>query len=410
VSKFKFYEFFAGGGMARLGLGDEWECLFANDISPLKARSYHENFDGAHELFVGDVFDIDVMDLPPSADLAWASFPCQDLSLAGKGAGLRGKNSAAFFGFWNLVREKDKQGNPVRVVVLENVVGTISSRNGHDFLVLLESLFQAGYSFGAVVINASLFVPQSRPRLFIVAVHRSLGHLNEYTKQTPDPLWHPKSLITAYGKLPKHLKDRWLWWDMPYPAPKEVVLSDILLDDNHPDLKWHSRDETERLIQLMNPRHRETLERAKLANGRRVGAIYRRIRAVEGVKSQFAEMRMDDISGCLRTGSGGSSKQFIIIVEGQQVRSRRLASREAARLMGLPDNYILPVRYGEAYHLLGDGVVVPVVSWLEQNLLTPIALNDPDSGHFYRRESGQRQIALLESSRQALHKGVVNGK
>lgn len=79
-----FYEFFAGGGMARVGLGDNWACAFANDFDRLKAATYRANFTDAEEhLHEGDVWAIDPADLPPRVDLAWASSPCQDFSLAG---------------------------------------------------------------------------------------------------------------------------------------------------------------------------------------------------------------------------------------------------------------------------------------------------------------------------------------
>ena len=79
-----FYEFFAGGGMARLGLGAGWACRFANDFDPVKAATYRANFPDAGEHFhEGDVFALTGADLPGQADLAWASSPCQDFSLAG---------------------------------------------------------------------------------------------------------------------------------------------------------------------------------------------------------------------------------------------------------------------------------------------------------------------------------------
>jgi DNA (cytosine-5)-methyltransferase 1 len=87
-----FYEFFAGGGMARAGLGKKWECLFANDIDAKKGASYVANWGDEH-LRIEDVGTLVTADLPGRADLAWASFPCQDLSLAGAGAGLKGKRS-----------------------------------------------------------------------------------------------------------------------------------------------------------------------------------------------------------------------------------------------------------------------------------------------------------------------------
>lgn len=76
-----FLEFFAGGGMARLGLGPRWRCLFANDFDAAKCAAYRANFGGA-DLVEADIASLAASDLPRErADLAWASFPCQDLSL-----------------------------------------------------------------------------------------------------------------------------------------------------------------------------------------------------------------------------------------------------------------------------------------------------------------------------------------
>jgi DNA (cytosine-5)-methyltransferase 1 len=88
---------------------------------------------------------------------------------------------------------------------------------------------------------------------------------------------------------------------------------------------------------------------------------------------QRAEVRFDDVAGCLRTPGGGSSRQTLLVVHGDFVRSRLLSPREAARLMGLPDTYKLPGRYNDAYHLAGDGLVVPAVSFLSEHLLEPLA-------------------------------------
>ena len=115
------------------------------------------------------------------------------------------------------------------------------------------------------------------------------------------------------------------------------------------------------------------VEAAKRAGRRRVGSLYRRTRTDgDGAKVQRAEIRFDDIAGCLRTPAGGSSRQSIMIVQGSTVRSRLLSPREAARLMGLPEDYVLPENYNEAYHLVGDGVVVPVIRFLAAHILEPI--------------------------------------
>lgn len=117
-----FYEFFAGGGMARMGLGDGWRCVFANDFDETKALSYAANW-GTDHLIVDDVAKIKVNALPGGVDLAWASFPCQDLSLAGDGAGLKGDRSGSFWPFWRLIDKLAKQGRPPVLAVLENVCG-----------------------------------------------------------------------------------------------------------------------------------------------------------------------------------------------------------------------------------------------------------------------------------------------
>ena len=78
------------------------------------------------------------------------------------------------------------------------------------------------------------------------------------------------------------------------------------------------------------------------------------------------------MSGCLRTPAGGSSRQVILVVDGPCVKARLISGRETARLMGLPDTYELPKNYNEAYHLTGDGVVVPVVRHLAEHIFEPV--------------------------------------
>src|SRR5580698_10881322 len=169
MEPFTFYEFFAGGGMARAGLGPGWRCLFANDFDPKKGVVYRANW-GAEALITGDVREIKAADLPGTVDLAWASFPCQDLSLAGGGAGLKGDRSGTFWQFWGLMQDLIAEGRPPRIIALENVCGTLTSHDGKDFAAICSTFERANYAFGAVVIDAALFVPQSRPRLFIIGV------------------------------------------------------------------------------------------------------------------------------------------------------------------------------------------------------------------------------------------------
>lgn len=361
-----FYEFFAGGGMACAGLGDAWECLLANDISPMKAASYAANYGDSH-LKVGDIYDLKAKDLPGAADLAWGSFPCQDLSLAGEGAGLEGERSGCFWGFWKLVQGLKKAGRKPPLVVLENVYGALTSHDGADFEAIVKAVAGEGYYAAAMVVDAVHFVPQSRPRLFIFAIDKSLHVPERIVAPSATPAWHPDALIRAYNRLPKKLKHAWLWISPDAPEKRSKTLDDII-EREPTGVQWHTAAETKRLLEMMTEVNRKKVLRAQGEGSLRVGTIYRRTR--EGV--QRAEVRFDGIAGCLRTPAGGSSRQTIIVVDGPRIRTRLLSPREAARLMGLDDSYKLPARYNDAYHVAGDGVVVPVVGHLARSVLEPV--------------------------------------
>lgn len=368
---FGFYEFFAGGGMARSGLGDGWTCLFSNDFDHKKSATYRKNW-GADVLKTADVRDVKPEDLPSRANLIWASFPCQDLSLAGGGAGLKGDRSGTFWPFWDVVKGLIAEDRAPDVIALENVCGTLTSHKGKDFTAICTVFQRAGYRFGAMVIDAALFVPQSRPRLFILGVRGDIEIPDALVSDEASPDWHSRTLIGAYENLPPKVRQSWLWWNMPVPAKRNTTFAE-LIEENPASVQWHTAAETKRLLNMMSKINRAKVERAKKAGRMMVGTIYKRTRRDEnGFKVQRAEIRFDDVAGCLRTPAGGSSRQFIMVVDGSKVRSRLISSRETARLMGLPDEFELPENYNEAYHLTGDGVVVPVVRHIAGNIIEPL--------------------------------------
>ena len=187
----------------------------------------------------------------------------------------------------------------------------------------------------------------------------------------PDPFspWTPPRLREACGRLPRELRDRWVWWRLPVPEARRPLLAALLeLKDPPRDAPWHSPEETQRLLQLMPPLHQRRVREAQRFGRPVVGTMYRRMR--DG--AQRAEIRMDGLAGCLRASRGGSSRLILVIIEGESIRSRRLSVREAARLMGIPDGFRLPLR-ADAYGAVGDGVAVPVVRWLSEQLLLPLA-------------------------------------
>ncbi len=369
-----FYEFFAGGGMARAGLGPGWSCLFANDIDPKKAAAYRRNW-GDNEIFVKDVGLLSTRDLPGTAELVWASFPCQDLSLAGMGAGLKGSRSGTFWSFWHLIKALNGERRRPSIIVLENVCGVLTSHDGVDFQSIVAALRGEGYRCGALVIDAALFLPHSRPRLFVIGVRDDIEINEALIAGGPRDPFHSSALRTAYASLSSPERDAWIWWKLAIPPRRRHRFAD-LIEAAATGVSWHSLDETKLLLSLMSPVNLSKVQKAKRMNRLMIGSLYKRTRVnQDGMRAQRAEVRFDDVAGCLRTPGGGSSRQTIIVVEGEQVKSRLLSTRETARLMGLPDDYILPENYNEAYHLTGDGVAVPVVRHLAQNIIEPLIQN-----------------------------------
>ena len=229
------------------------------------------------------------------ADLAWASPPCQDVSLAGARAGLDGARSGSFWGFWRLVKALRAEGRAPRLIVLENVAGLITSHGGKDFDAICAALADAGYRFGAVVIDASLFVPQSRERVFIVAVDADAHIPGELLADGPTTPFHPPTLIAACQRQ----RDP-IWWRLPVLPKRNTTLADII-EDEPTGVRWHTQVETDRLIGMMTSVHLAKIETAKRASRRIVGGLYRRIRGSRRkAKVQRAEVRFDkspDVSG-----------------------------------------------------------------------------------------------------------------
>lgn len=381
--------------MARAGLGKAWECLFANDFDPKKGLAYQANWGVGGELHVGDVRAVTAAMLPGQADLAWGSFPCQDLSLAGVGAGLGGDRSGSFYPFWDVIRGLIEDSRAPSLVAVENVCGTLTSHGGKDFEAICQTFKDAGYRFGALVINADLFVPQSRPRLFVVGVRSD--HDIDPALLTPEPIapFHSPALRRAVEALPTAVRNQMVWWNLPLPERRVSTFAD-LIEDEPESVGWHTQAETKTLLDMMSPVNLAKVDAARRAGRRIVGGVYRRTRLDQtGRKAQRAEVRFDDVAGCLRTPAGGSSRQVILVVEGLRVRSRLISSRETARLMGLEDSYRLPRNYNDAYHLTGDGVAAPVVRYLAQHIFEPIL------GETAVRRDGAEAVQIREVGRRA---------
>jgi DNA (cytosine-5)-methyltransferase 1 len=364
-----FLELFAGGGMARAGLGPGWRCALACDIDEAKAASYRANW-GSDDLVVCDVRDLDIDRIEGRVDLAWASPPCQDVSTAGTRAGLEGGRSGAVWPALDLLRRLHGRGDGPRLVVVENVPGMAMSRKGEDLAALASALAAAGYRVGAVTLDARPFVPQSRPRLFVVAAASDIDVPDDMAMDGPDRRLHPAAVVAVADRLPAADRAHWTWWNVPSPPSLRTDIADVLGPDDA--ARWHAPAATEAILAMVIPSAMARLDDAR-RSGRVVGTLARRMRPVAGGgREQRAELRLDGIAGCVLTAAGGSSQQALVVADPDRVRTRALTARESARLMGIPDGYRLPRRRDEAMRLVGDGVVAPVVRHLAATLLEPL--------------------------------------
>jgi DNA (cytosine-5)-methyltransferase 1 len=352
--------------MAGLGLGRHWRCAFANDFDPMKRAAYGANFGLAHHS-PADIHGLDLKDLPQGdIDLAWASSPCQDLSLAGARGGLAARRSGAFFGFWRLVEALAAAGRAPRAIVVENVVGLLTSNDGRDFATVATMMAARGYGVSALILNASDFVPQSRPRLFLIGLDRMEAPV--FVKTAPETT--PAALTGAVARLSPATRKNWRW----ISAAPRPVRNRSLIDIIETDAPFDREAATRARLDQMAPRQRSVIEALKRSGERHVGAAFRRVRIEDGVKRSRIEARFDGIAGCIRTAAGGSSRQIVFDIGDGKIRSRLMTPREAARAMGLSEDYVLPERATAAFKLIGDGVAPPVVSWLAENVLEPALL------------------------------------
>ena len=318
-------EFFAGMGLVRAGLElCGIQTIFANDVDEKKASLYRGNW-GCRELRVADIRDLGGDDVP-TVDVATASFPCVDTSIAGDRAGLVGDQSGLVFEFVRVISEMGERAPGV--VLLENVPGFLTTDGGHDFIRVISDLDELGYRCQHLSVDAAAFVPQSRPRVFVL------------------------------GK-----KDGSCRVPEPPPLRSDLRLFDVASRRG----EWWTGERKKQFLNSLSPMQAERLDRHRTS--RRVSYLgaYRRTRKGRAVW----EIRPDEIAGALRTTGGGSSRQAIVRAGRGTVDMRWMDLREYARLQGAEKFRFGAVSERQAMFALGDAVCVPVVKWIGENWLCP---------------------------------------
>lgn len=357
-------EFFAGVGLARMGLERAgFKVTWSNDYEPLKHAMYSAHFkDGPeHTYVVGDIGDVSALEIPQNAKIAWASSPCTDLSLAGARSGLKGKESSAFWLWIKILKEMGDQAPAV--AVLENVTGLATSHGGDDLRAAIRALNELGYSVDILSIDARRFVAQSRPRLFLIGAKTPPQNSDEPSELRPD--W----TANFYGDSDLLLHRA------PLPLPPPLLtrgFGSFVEKMKSSDERWWNETRTCSFISSLSPIQTERITKLRNSPGIKYRTAYRRTRHGKAVW----EVRADDIAGCLRTARGGSSKQAVVRVGNNELQVRWMTPREYARLMGAPEYTLDGAATNQALYGFGDAVAVPVVEWLATEYLYPLVTGE----------------------------------
>ncbi|MGC4774927.1 DNA cytosine methyltransferase [Micromonospora chalcea] len=364
-------EFFAGIGLVRTALervkGAQVQVVWANDIKQAKFDAYAANFPDAEDHFiVRDIQKLKKAELPPEVELATSSFPCIDLSLAGNRRGLVGEQSGMFWEFAKIV--KGMSPRP-RVILLENVHGFATSHKGEDLRAALACLSKLGYSLDVLAIDARHFVPQSRPRMFIIGIQKD--KLPSQARQDVPPITdvRPPWVQAVHEKHRQALDMHYI--DLPTLPEGPQDLDGFVETDVSADL-WWGEDRVKAFVGSLSDVQKARFDALLAADTISYRTAYRRTR--QGVSTW--ELRKDGIAGCLRTTGGGSSKQALVRLGRGSKAIRWMTPREYANLMGAHDYKLLAGTPNQQLFGFGDAVVVDVIEWIGNNYLRPVLRPD----------------------------------
>lgn len=371
-----FLDFFSGVGGFRHGLElAGMKCIGFCEKDKFARKSYEAMYDTKGEWFHDDITTIDSTRLP-KADLWCAGSPCQNVSIAGKRAGLYGERSGLFFTFVELIKSQKEEDKP-EWVLLENVKGLLSSGGGRDYLDYLSILDESGYDLEWQVFNSKDYgVPQNRERIY------TLGHLRSRGRRQVLPISresssHLKQLVGGMQSYrvydPNGIATTLVGEGGGLGAKTGLYLIDQSLTE--PKLTEEARCITARYTAGATKRtamNSGVLEvQAILTQG---------IKVRNGTKQGFQLAEVGDsvdlsypssLTRRARVGKGiahnlsCSCQMGAVVWNGRVVKIRRLTPKECFRLQGFSDDLFEKAKAvnsdAQLYKQAGNGVTVPVV-------------------------------------------------
>ena len=371
-----FLDFFSGVGGFRHGLElAGMKCVGFCEKDKFARKSYEAMYDTKGEWFHDDITTIDPTRLP-KADLWCAGSPCQNVSIAGKRAGLYGERSGLFFTFVELIKSQKEEDKP-EWVLLENVKGLLSSGGGRDYLDYLSILDESGYDLEWQVFNSKDYgVPQNRERIY------TIGHLRRKGRRQVLPISresssHLKQLVGGMQSYrvydPSGIATTLVGEGGGLGAKTGLYLIDQSLTE--PKLTEEARCITARYTAgatkrtAMNSGVLEVqpilTQGIKVRNGTKQGYQLAEVGDSVDLSYPSSLTRRARVGRGIAHNVSCSCQMGAVVWNGRAVKIRRLTPKECFRLQGFSDDLFEKAKAvnsdAQLYKQAGNGVTVPVV-------------------------------------------------
>jgi DNA (cytosine-5)-methyltransferase 1 len=352
VSLKTYGSLFAGVGGIDLGLDESGlDCLFQVEIDDNCQQTLSYHWPNVPKF--GDIKDVSGYDLP-FVDVITFGSPCQDLSVAGKRAGLDGERSGLFFEATRIIKEMREKSNGQypKWSIWENVVGALSSNTGADFGQALYEMDEAGACFSEwSVLDAQYFgVPQRRRRVYLLSVFDSA-----IASRCPDKILPVKE--GSSGNIKKSIKQG-------EEATREIA--NCLRSGGEGGVP-SSRGENlvVEIVGSLQARDYKGVGNQYVSENKLV--VEEQNKSTLNRMLSFSEYKEDNVASAIKARDYKDSTDLIT---GFDKNVRRLTPLECERLMGWPDNHTLNRLDGKTnsdstrYKMCGNGVASPVIKWV----------------------------------------------
>ncbi|MEB3342040.1 DNA (cytosine-5-)-methyltransferase [Okeania sp.] len=417
MTKISFIDLFAGIGGMRLGfekaaeyLNIETECVLSSEINPDAALVYHKNF---AEFSLGDIRKIEKL---PPYQILLAGFPCQSFSYAGKKAGFGDTRGTLFFEITRLIDTYKPQA-----FIFENVRGLLTNDQGRTIETIKHEIQSRGYSFDIFLLNSANFnLPQNRLRIYILGVLDSTPKFNLISDLGPKDShsYHPQQLslfyplkksITVADILEDNPDEKYNCSEKFVAALKERLNGDLnklhgmrLIDyrGGNSIHSWElglrgkcSVEEIELMNRLILKRRNSQFGKhqdGKLLSQEQIASFFPHPQLNILLNSLVSKNYLQIVESKYKPVAGNFSFEIYKFLDTDKIsvtlvasdanrlgiyhqnRIRKITPREAARLQGFPDNFILHSDNNKAYYQLGNSVSINVVKAVAQELLLNI--------------------------------------